>query len=247
MESLLLFIACCAAAALNAIAGGGTFLAFPTLLWLGVPSIPANATCTIAIWPGSLASMLAYRQRVVLPRGKMLAMLIIAIVGGWCGAQLLLHLESSQFDACVPWLLLSATLILAYGKKVAAWFHRAGRMPQALAWGMLVTTALYGGFFGAGIGILLLAMLYMTGLEDLHEMNALKVVLAAGMNASAFFTFLFSDVVAWDYAPPMIAGALLGGYMGAKMGLRIPQQQLKKMVLCIAIVSTVYFFVDFYA
>jgi uncharacterized membrane protein YfcA len=250
-ESLLLFGAAAFATALNAVAGGGTFFAFPVLLFTGVPSIAANATCTIAVWPGSLASFFAYRKELQEHRQNLPWMLAFALVGGWFGAQQLLHTPEETFEYLIPWLLLVATLLFARGKSLAVRIGQlAERHGQRWRWGVSIAIlsliSLYGGYFGAGIGILTLAMLQVLGMHDMHRMNALKTALTGAMNASAVLAFLLSGVVYWPAATVMLAGGILGGYGGARLALRVPQVYLRHFVIGTGSLMTAAFFVRYY-
>lgn len=250
-DNLLLFAAAAFATALNAVAGGGTFFAFPVLLFTGVPAIAANATCTIAVWPGSLASFFAYRKELQDHRRHLPGMLALAFIGGWLGAQLLLHTPEETFEYLIPWLLLAATLLFAKGKGLAEKFGRlAGEHNQRWRWGlsllMLALTSLYGGYFGAGIGILTLAMLQVLGMEALHRMNALKTALTSAMNASAVLAFLLSGVVFWPAALVMLVGGVVGGYGGARLAMKVPVLWLRRFVIGVGSLLSVYFFVHYY-
>jgi uncharacterized membrane protein YfcA len=243
---ILLLFTSLLAGALNAVAGGGTFFVFPALTLAGVPPVAANITCTIALWPAAVSSIFAYRGQWMGVLHRLPMLCVIGVLGGWAGAYVLLHTSNDAFSALVPWLMLGATLIFAYGKQCAAWVARMGAayyLRGALAIVMFSATAFYGGFFGAGIGILTLAVLYMMGMEDMHQMNALKTMLASAINAAAFFTFVASPQVVWDYALPMAAAAIIGGYGGARLALRLPQHYIHRFVLCVAVLTTGYFFV----
>jgi uncharacterized protein len=255
LELSFLFLAGMVAGALNAVAGGGTFFAFPALLLVGAPPVAANATCTIAVWPASLASVFAFRRHMGENLRRLPWMMVIAVFGGWLGAELLLRTPDATFSWMIPWLLLTATLLFAYGKAGAAWLahrtaHHAGGKGVRLVFAtmLLCVTALYGGFFGAGLGILTLATLYVLGIEeDMHRLNALKTVVAASVNAAAFFTFLLSDVVLWDYAILMMVGGIVGGYFGARLSLRVSAHVIRRFVITVATLATVYFFFEVYA
>ena len=250
-DSLLLFTAAAFATALNAVAGGGTFFAFPVLLFTGVPPIAANATCTLAVWPGSLASFFAYRKELQDHRRHLPWMLALAFTGGWFGAQLLLHTPEETFEYLIPWLLLGATLLFARGKVLAEKFGRiAGEHNPRWRWGtsilLLAATSIYGGYFGAGIGILTLAMLQVLGMDSLHRMNALKTALTSAMNASAVLAFLLSGVIYWPAAWVMLAGGILGGYGGARLAMKIPVIYLRRFVITVGSLLSVFFLIKYY-
>lgn len=251
LDNVLLFVVAAFATALNAVAGGGTFFAFPALLFLGIPPIAANATCTIAVWPGSLASVYGYRSALQDHLKNIPWMIALAFIGGWIGAQLLLHTPEATFEFLIPWLLLGATLLFARGPALAKQLGRlAGTHQARWRWGvstmLLGLISIYGGYFGAGIGILLLAMLQMLGMEQLHRMNALKTVLSSATNASAVLAFILSGNVNWPAAIVMLAGGIVGGYGGAKLGLFIPAAILRRFVIVVGSVMSLVFFGRYY-
>jgi uncharacterized protein len=250
---ILLLLTSLFAGAINAVAGGGTFFVFPALLFAGISPISANATCTVALWPGALASVIAFRHKLRGLGRSLVWMVLLGAIFGYVGAQLLLVTQNATFAAMIPWLLLIATGVFAYGKKIAAWMDRLASAsvisPRArliLCIVFQIATALYGGFFGAGIGILTLAMLQLLGQHDMHHINAVKTVIASAINASAFFTFILSDIVAWDKAVLMAAGGMIGGYAGAWLSLKVPDYILRKFVIIVASLMTVYFFYTTY-
>ena len=253
-DLIILILSACAAGALNAIAGGGTFLAFPSLLLVGVSPIAANATCTVALWPGAVASIVGYKSRLKQSTLPLKPIIAIAIIGGWIGAELLLNTSEEAFAHMVPWLLLIASIIFTYGKRMIqrlASYQSQNRYYHTIRTGcaiiFMIITALYGGFFGAGIGILTLAMLYMFEMEDIHDMNAIKTVIASCINSAAFCTFIFSDFVAWEYAVYMAAASIAGGFLGARLSLKYSASTIRKLVIAIAWSTTAYFFIDFYS
>ena len=237
--------------ALNAVAGGGSFIAFPALLFTGVPPIPANATNNIAMWSGGVASSRAYWSRLDVPWRAMLPLLGASILGGLFGGLLLLKTPAHTFMRLIPWLLLGALLLFVFGKKiskrrtsaVSREASAAGIAAIALA-GLAV--AIYGGYFGGGQGILILAMVAAVGMTDIHSMNALKVVLSSTTNGVALIVFIGARVVYWPQAAVMIVGALLGGYLAAHYAQRLPQAWVRGFVILVGTGMTVYFFVKAY-
>lgn len=255
MEPLVLAALVAAAfvgGAQNAIAGGGTFLTFPLLIFGGLPSREANATSTVALWPGSVASVFGYREELRHERRTLWVLGAVSAVGGLLGALLLVLTEERTFAALVPWLLLVATLIFAFGPALSRRIHPKGRPDphagQALAAMALVQfpIAVYGGYFGGGIGILMLAMMAAFGLEDLNAMNGLKAILGSIINAVALVTFIAEGLVDWAFALPMVAGAVVGGYAGARVSRKVDRQVMRGVVLFIAVVLTGAFFVRAY-
>jgi uncharacterized membrane protein YfcA len=249
--AIILFVAGVLGGALNAVAGGGSFIAFPALLFTGVPPIPANATNTIALWVGVTASGGAYRSRLDISGRVMVPLIVTSIVGGIAGAFLLLHTPAPTFMKVLPWLMLGATLLFAFSKHLT----RAGASglehdatTSALVGASLfeLAVAIYGGYFGGGVGILNLAMLAALGMTDIHAMNALKVVLGAVINGVAVVMFIVNKAVAWPQGVVMIVGATLGGYFGAHYAQRLPQSWIRKFVIAVGTGMTIYFFAKAY-
>jgi uncharacterized membrane protein YfcA len=248
---LLLFAAAFLGGVLNSVAGGGSFLSFPALIVSGVPPINANATSTVALWPGSAASVGAYRRELVcLNRALIIIMAMVSLLGGLLGALLLLHTPQATFARMIPYLLLVATLLFAFGPSVTRYFrvHHAesgehSSTTRALVAFLQLVIALYGGFFGGGIGILMLATLGFIGMENIHQMNALKTVLATCINGIAVATFVAAGAVFWPQAIVMIVGAIIGGYGGAFYARKLDPKVVRTFVICVGVVMTVYFFI----
>lgn len=232
---------------MNSVAGGGSFIAFPTLLWTGVPPIPANATNTIALWTGAAASGGAYRSRLDVPRRVMVPLLTASLIGGLCGAILLLKTPAHTFMRVLPWLTLGATLLFAFGKKLAG---KRGSVIEhdtttlALVGATLFQFAvgIYGGYFGGGMGIVMLAMLAALGMTDIHAMNALKSVMGFVINGVAVVTFILAKAVFWRHGAVMILGAIAGGYLGAHYAMKMPQVWIRMFVVLVGAGMTGYFF-----
>lgn len=247
-QGALLFLVAAVAGAINAVAGGGSFISFPALLLAGVPPISANATNTTALWPGSLASVGAYRRELARQRGDILLFSGVSLVGGLLGALLLLNTRESTFEALIPYLLLAATLVFAASPWLTKLTRRLGgqgRVGAARRLGVLglyLLIAVYGGFFGAGLGILTLAALALLGQEQIHEMNALKTLQASLVNGVAVAAFAVAGVVQWPVALLMTAGAILGGYGGAAIARRVSPATVRWVVILISVALTVYFF-----
>jgi len=243
-----LFVAAVLAGAMNSVAGGGSFISFPTLLFTGVPPIPANATSTVALWPGSVASIGAYGKK--LPRGARLLvpLTLSSLTGGLLGALILLHTPQATFMRLVPFLFLVATLLFTFGKRLAEWLGGQVKMSGPPSWPAVGGAALvqlfiavYGGFFGGGIGILMLAMLAMIRMEDIHSMNALKSLLAAAINGAAVVTFIVAGAVFWPQALLMIVGAIVGGFGGASLAQRLDPRLVRGFVIVVGFSMTAYF------
>ena len=234
--------------ALNAVAGGGLFLAFPALILTGMAPIPANATSTVALWPGSLLSIGAYRRELTAQSHAAL-LAAVSVLGSLSGAAILLRTPQPVFGRLLPWLMLTATLLFAFGRTMSAFLQLAPRRsiepsPSGLA-GVLVAQfaiALYGGFFGGGIGIMMLALFSLFGMHDIHRMNALKTLLVACINGAAVVLFTLGGLVHWPSAFAMTIGATIGGYGGAAYGRRLDPRVLRIFVTGIGSAMTVYFF-----
>jgi uncharacterized protein len=233
------------AAAINSVAGGGTFLTFPVFILNGLTSTQANIMSTIALWPGVLASAYGYRGELKEDKKRLLPFLGIGMAGGAAGALLFLYTPELVFRQMVPWLLLIATLIFTFGRHGVAMLHQVAlpeRFRFALALLLQVVIAIYGGYFGAGIGILTLAMLQIIGHTHIHRMNALKTVLTGAINAMTALIFILSGKVLWSLAVVMIAGAVSGGYVGARMALRFKPSHVRLLVSAIGFSMSAYFF-----
>lgn len=233
--------------ALNSVAGGGSFIAFPALLFTGVPPIPANATNTIALWTAAAASGGAYRKRLDVARRFMVPLLSASLIGGIAGAILLLSTPARTFMRVLPWLTLGATLLFAFGRRLAAGRksiveHEASIGALASATFFQLAVAVYGGYFGGGMGIVMLAMLATLGMTNIHSMNALKSVMGFVINGVAVVVFVVERAVYWKHGAVMIAGGILGGYLGAHYAQKLPQAWIRWFVVMVGTGMTVYFF-----
>lgn len=254
-----------AAGAINAVAGGGTLLTFPALTGVLSPAL-ANATSTVALLPGSFAGAFGYRKEVAETRRFILRMLLPSALGGFLGAWLV-SLSTKAFADLVPWLILTAAVLFLLQQPVSRWMRarmtrRAGAegMPalpdHSREPGMGVQAALvlfqfgvavYGGYFGAGIGILMLTALGFMGVGDIHRMNAVKTVLAAIINAASVIEFVRADLIDWQYAAVMAIAAVAGGYAGARVARRLPAQYVRWGVIVIAFGLSAFYFLRQYA
>jgi len=233
---------------MNSVAGGGSFVTFPTLIFTGVPPIPANATSTIAVWPGSLASVGAYWKKLPRTAAILWPLTLVSVVGGLLGALVLLRTPQATFMHLVPYLFLVATLLFAFGKKLSAGLGvmlKTGHPPSrfALIGAMLVqfAIAVYGGFFGGGMGIMMLALLTIIQMEDIHSMNAVKNLLAVAINGAAVVTFIVAGAVRWPQAIVMIVGAVIGGYGGARVAQKLDSRLVRGFVIVVGFGMTAYF------
>lgn len=249
-DSVLLYVALCASAflagAVNAIAGGGTLLTFPALLAVLSP-VMANGTSTMALLPGSIASAWAYRQDVAHPPKLLWWLFAPSLVGGLLGTVLVTRTDEKYFAALVPWLILLATVLFMMQPLVAKMAksqttggdHSTGHLAMLACAQLLVS--IYGGYFGAGIGILMLSSLAYMGLRDVHQMNALKAILATLINGVAALWFAMEGKVEWRFALPMAASAIAGGYLGARLSLRFSSTSVRKVVIGIGLLMSVYY------
>ena len=236
---------------MNAVAGGGSFVAFPTLLFTGVPPIPANATNTLSLWVGTAVSGGAYRRHLNLPPRVLLPLVSMGLLGGLAGALLLIKTPAHTFLLLIPWLMLAATLLFTYGRHLtrrlsAGISHQASNAAIAGASFFEFLVAIYGGYFGGGIGIMNLAMFAALGMTDIHEMNALKIVLVAVINGVAAVIFIATDSIVWPQALVMIVGAGLGGYASAHLAQKLPQSLVRAMIITLGVGMTIYFFLKAY-
>jgi uncharacterized membrane protein YfcA len=207
-----LFAAAFLGGAVNSVAGGGSFIAFPALLFSGVAPVPANATNTIALWPGVLASTVAYRRELRGAQRELVALGAASVLGGLAGSVLLLRTSDHTFVVMIPWLMLVAALLFTFGGAVSRRLLAGARIPAAAAAAAQFVVGIYGGYFGGGMGIVMLAILTLLGLTDIHRMNGLKTLLAALVNGVAVVAFVLAGAVVWGPAVVMIAGGVVGGY-----------------------------------
>jgi uncharacterized membrane protein YfcA len=229
------------AGAINSVAGGGTLVSFPALIWLGLGSVAANATNTVAIWPGTVGSAWAYRRELRSADARFLALVAPSLVGGLLGAILLRYTPSAIFDRMVPFLILFATLLFMVQEPVQRMLKTGDRATRRstrwLMGGMLfqLCVGLYGGYFGAGIGILMLAALSILGIDDIHEMNSLKVIFGGAVNGIAAVYFIWARMVYWPYVLLMAVAAILGGFLGAGTARRMGQRAVRRIVVAIGL------------
>jgi len=243
--------------AVNSIAGGGTLLTFPALVGLGIPALVANATSTVALWPGAVASMWGYRDLLTGMQSWVSRFAIPSLLGGLLGALLLLATPESRFDAIVPWLVLGATLLFIVQKPLSEHLRRRAERrgipevtddhafdrtvhPSARLLAYQFAVAVYGGYFGAGIGILMLAALGLMGFRNIHRMNGLKNWGGLCANAVAAGTFAFSGLVSWPVAGAMAVGAAIGGYGGSRLAQRVPQSRVRQAIIVIGLASSLW-------
>ena len=235
-------IAALGAGVLNAIAGGGSFLTFPALVFAGVPVLQANATSAMAVSPGYLGSVLGFKEEIrSLPRREVWTGVIISGLGGLIGAALLMLTPAKLFSGLVPWLLLAATALFWLGPYIAR-FSQNSQAHRARLPGLLLVS-IYGGYFNGGLGILLMALYTLTGLHHLHTVNALKNLNSFVLSLLSVAAFALAGAIGWPQAIWMMALATLGGWLGARWAKRLPMAYVRALVLLTGVVMTVVFFV----
>lgn len=239
-----------AAGMINSVAGGGTVLTFPTLVWVGLAPVTANATSTVAIWPGALGSMWGYRENVRHAERRLVFLVLPSVIGGLLGAWLLRYTPPDLFAKLVPYLILFATILFMVQGPVQRYFglhpsgesHRTGRwLAGAMVFQFFV--ALYGGYFGAGIGILMLAALSILGLHDIHQMNGLKVLFGMSINGVAALYFIVMKMVYWPDVAVMAVAAIAGGYGGAGLARRLGRTVVRRIVIAIGFGMAISLFI----
>ena len=258
LHALLLFGTAVMGGAVNAVAGGGTLLTFPALIFVGQPAIIANATNTVALWPGALSSFWGYRTELGCHRREVLFLSVPSFVGGVLGAWLLVNTAESTFDVLVPYLILLATGLFIVQEPLARWQRwRAGSIgegplpetPSAVAafghaatplrWVAVLLSqfliGVYGGYFGAGIGILMLAAYGILGFSNIHQANAIKNLNGMFINGIAAAIFIYQRLINWPIALLMATGAIFGGYAGAGMARRLGQKNVRRLVIFIGL------------
>jgi uncharacterized membrane protein YfcA len=232
------------AGAMNSAAGGGSFISFPTLVLLGVPPIPANATNTTAMWIGQGGSIPGFREDMQRPTAPFVLAMLVSIVGGIVGAVVLLHTPQHAFNAIIPWLLLFSTVMFA----ISPWLLKLTRSKGAtgdLPWSSAVplfVIAVYGGYFGGGQGLVMLAYFALAGMTDIRRMNALKSVLCFINNGVPVIPFVIAGAIVWNVAVVMSAGALVGGYFGARIARRVPPEARRIVIVVLGTIATIGFF-----
>lgn len=245
MENLVLLVgAGLLAGAMNAIAGGGSFVTFPALVYLGLPAVAANATSTVALFPGTIASAFAYRGGMANVAGVGLKVLLpISVVGGLIGAVLLLVAPARTFDEVIPWLLLLATLTFAGGRELGlklAQRLRIGTGPMLLCQFLI---SIYGGYFGGAVGLMMLAVWSLLDPATLKSMAGARTLLVSAANGAAVVCFVAAGVVRWPEMLAMLLSAVIGGYFGARLAVRVPPAAIRVFTLALSAVVTVWFFV----
>ena len=245
-DVILLLAAAFIAGALNAVAGGGSFLTLPVLVFTGVPPVVANATGTVALLPGYIAGALGFREDLKAPPGLSLRSLaIISVAGGAIGAVLLIFTNDEVFRQIIPWLLLLATGLFAFGPMILDKFKQDTEVTTSFVKAALgvFCVAIYGGYFNGGLGILLLALLGLLGQTNLNAMNGVKNVVSALLTAIAVVIYAWGDVIVWPQALIMMVAATIGGYVGARVARLIPATTLRIGIVVMGLIMSVLFFI----
>ncbi|MCV2218615.1 sulfite exporter TauE/SafE family protein [Thauera sp. Sel9] len=249
-EIALIGLAAFAAGAVNSVAGGGTFFSFPALLAVGVPPVIANASNAVALWPGSLAGAWAFRRELKRFSKSLPMLSVVAFIGGIAGGLLLLATSNESFSRLIPWLLLAATVLFAFSNQISALVKRWKPAPAGAdehhigpgGFAFQLVVSIYGGFFGAGMGILMIAALAIQGFKDVLEINALKNWLSAIIYSVAVVTFVVAGAVSWPHTIIMIVTGTFGGYWGAAVARKVPAIWLRRFIIGVGSVLTVYYF-----
>jgi uncharacterized membrane protein YfcA len=242
---VLLLLAALVAGVANALAGGGTFITFPALLFTGMASVKANATASLVMVPGGIASAWVYRRTVAQqPRGLVLQLLGVSLVGSAAGSLLLLHTANATFSSLVPWLLLVAAAVFSAApwlRRMAAKFGGSKSIPLLLAGQCCI--AIYGGYFGAGMGVLMTALFLAVSSMDVQSASGVRLVCATSVNLLAVVIFALKGAIVWNPGVPMLIAGIAGGYVGARVMRRLSERAVRTAILVYAWGLTVYFFV----
>lgn len=253
MEWVLLFFSGLLAGVLNSIAGGGSFITFPALLFVGLPPVVANATNTFSSCAGYVSGAAGFYQELKEIRNFLPTVVLFSTLGGALGAISLLFIPSARFEALIPWLMLFATSLFILGERVnRALNDRISRRLKEEPWFrylsvfLLFLIALYGGFFNAGLGIVILGYLVLTGFSDVHQMNGLKLLISAVVSMTAIVIFIYDGLIDWSSGAAVMLGTLNGGFIAARISRRIDAAHVRVGIIITSISLTVYFFYSTY-
>ncbi len=252
-EIFFLFIAGLFGGIVNSIAGGGSFITFPALIFVGVPPITANATNTYSSCAGYLSGAYAFRKDLYKHRKKLPLYLLMSLAGGILGAWLLLQTPESLFQEAIPWLLLFATVLFIFGaqlnsllKNIGSQHRHASSIGRSLLLLFLLSTCIYGGFFNAGLGIIILSYLALAGYSNINTMNGLKLLVSSTVSMIAIVLFIYDGVIAWYEGTIVLIGTLFGGYLAAHISRKLPQKTIRAFVIAASCAITTFFFFDIY-
>ncbi|MGR5092148.1 sulfite exporter TauE/SafE family protein [Vibrio maritimus] len=249
---ILLFLAGVFGGVLNSVAGGGSFITFPALLFVGIPPIVANATNTFAACAGYLSGTYAFRLEVLKDRSNLLKIVLLSIAGGISGSYLLILVSEQQFVSAIPWLLLFATLMFIFGDSINKRLQKASsnrHLGGLVAFGLgvfLFCVGVFGGFFNAGLGVIGLSYLAVAGYKDINLMNGLKLLISTCASAIAIVLFVFNGLIDWYSGIAVMLGTLTGGYVAARLSRQLPQIVVRRFVTFSSVAITCYFFYDTY-
>ena len=246
-QYVLLFLSAIAGGALNAFAGGGGFILFPSLVLNGMSSIKANAMTCVSLWPGNMLSAKAFQNDIQVKRRDLTFLLIISGAGGLCGAILMIMTNPEVFKSLVPYFHLLSWGTFTFSKPILRYFQKVSGDNQHFQYSHkqilpLFLINLYGGYFNAGIGIIILTLFTLYGMKNLNEMNGLKVVMVSVNNGIAAACFIFSGLVDWNITIVLVAGAMIGGYYGALFSRKINQETVRKAIIVVGALMAIYFF-----
>ncbi len=252
-ELVFLFFAGILGGVINSIAGGGSFITFPALMFVGIPPILASATNTFASCAGYMSGTYAFRKEISTHKDELSQIIIISLIGGITGAWLLLKTPEAVFREAIPWLLLFATLLFVFGgqinarlKKMASNHRYASSIGGILLLIILLGVSAYGGFFNAGLGIITLSYLALAGHTNINTMNGLKLLISSAVSLIAIVLFIYNDVIAWYEGSIVLCGTLAGGYVAANVSRQLPQKQVRRFVIVASVATTLFFFFDIY-
>lgn len=253
LELLSLFTAGFLGGILNSIAGGGSFITFPALLFFGVPPISANATNTFASCAGYLSGAYAFRKDLRAHKRELPLIILVSLTGGIAGAWLLLQTPEATFREIIPWVLLFATLLFLFGGKLnsalkqsASYHKHASFIGRVLLIFLLLGICIYGGFFNAGLGIIVLSYLTLTGYSNINTMNGLKLLVSSTISLIAIVLFIYNGVIAWQEGISVLLGTLVGGYVAAHVSRKLSQKHIRSFIVMVSCGITSYFFIDMY-
>lgn len=251
LDMLILFIAGVLGGVVNSIAGGGSFITFPALLFVGIPPVAANATNTYASFAGYVSGAFAFREELKQVSGQLIRLIVISLIGGLIGAWLLLQTDENLFQKAIPWLLLLATILFIFGGRINQFLLRFdGSHNRSSTWILslfLLMVCIYGGFFNAGLGIIILSFLVLQGYQNIHLMNGLKLLISSAVSVTAIALFIANGAIVWIEGSVLLLGTLIGGYIAGHTSRNIPQHWVRKTVIVASILITLHFFQQTYS
>ena len=252
-DLLILFSAGIVGGILNSIAGGGSFITFPALMLVGVPPVSANATNTFSSCAGYLSGAYAFKKDLLEHKKELPKLITLSFIGGILGAWLLLKTPEQLFRESIPWLLLFATLLFTFGgyinrtlRRITTKQKHPSSIGKFLLVALLLAVCIYGGFFNAGLGIVILSYLSLAGFTNINAMNGMKLLVSSSVSLVAIILFISDGLIAWYEGIAVLLGTLVGGFVAAHLSKRIPQQYVRFFIILASIAITLYFFIDTY-